>query len=103
MITVVDGNNFIILDTVLTNELINEGIARELISKVQQMRKNKDFAITDRINIYYKKNERFSDSISDFVDVIKNETLAIDIVEKEVSGDIVDLNGLEVSIEVEKV
>ena len=97
------GNNFIILDTTLTKELINEGIARELISKVQQMRKNKDFDIVDRIKLYYEKNQEFSDSIKDYIDMIKNETLSTEIVEKNNSGEELDLNGLIVKVDVEKI
>ena len=98
-----EGNNFIVLDTTLTKELINEGIARELISKVQQLRKNKDFEITDRIKIYYEKNDEFTSSIENFMETIKNETLAVEIIEKENSGEKVDLNGIEVTIDVEKI
>ena len=97
-----EGNNFIVLDTTLTKELINEGIARELISKVQQLRKNKDFEITDRITIYYAKNEEFEESIENFVETIKNETLATDIKVKELECEKVDLNGIEVALDVEK-
>ena len=46
------GNNFVILNTVITKELENEGLARETISKVQQLRKTMNFDITDRINMY---------------------------------------------------
>ncbi len=97
------GNNFIILDTTLSDELINEGIARELISKVQQMRKNKDFDIVDRIKIYYEKNDKFSNAIENYIEMIKNETLSLDIIEKNNSGEFVDLNGIEVKINVEQV
>ena len=46
------NNNFVVLNTTLTDDLIDEGIVRELISKVQNLRKTKDFNIVDRINIY---------------------------------------------------
>ena len=98
-----EGNNFIVLDTTLTPELINEGIARELISKVQQLRKNKDFEITDRIKIYYEENSAFKESVDGFLDTIMNETLAVEIVEKDNSGELVDLNGIEVKIDVERI
>ena len=98
-----EGNNFIVLDTTLTPELINEGIARELISKVQQLRKNKDFEITDRIKIYYEENPTFKESVDGFLDTIRNETLAVEIVEKDNSGELVDLNGIEVKIDVERI
>ena len=53
------NNRFIILNTALNQELLDEGIARELVSKVQQMRKSKDFDVVDRINIYYNGNDDF--------------------------------------------
>ena len=95
--------NFIILDTTLTEDLINEGIARELISKVQQMRKNKDFDIVDRIKLYYEKNDEFKKSIKDYIDMIKNETLSLEIIEKDNDGEEVDLNGINVKIYIEQV
>ena len=95
--------NFIILDTTLTKDLINEGIARELISKVQQMRKNKDFDIVDRIKLYYEKNDEFKESIKDYLDMIKNETLSLEIIEKNNDGEVVDLNGIEVKIYIEQI
>jgi isoleucyl-tRNA synthetase len=94
--------NFIILDTTLTKELINEGIARELISKVQQMRKNKDFDIVDRIKLYYEKNDEFKESIKDFIEMIKQETLSTEIIEKANKGEELDLNGLLVKIDIER-
>ena len=96
------NNDFIILNTELTDELIKEGIAREFVSKIQNLRKAKDFDITDRINIYYSSDSFVDDSIDEFKEFIKNETLAIEIVKREVSNE-VDLNGHQAFIDVEKV
>ena len=52
-----EGNNFIILNTTLTDELIDEGIVREFVSKVQQIRKTNDYEMMDNINIYYSHND----------------------------------------------
>ena len=98
-----EGNNFVVLDTTLTEELLNEGIVREFISKIQQLRKNKDFNIVDRINIYYETNTAFEKAIEKFIDVIKNETLALSIECKDNDGDCVDLNGLNVKIDIKRV
>jgi isoleucyl-tRNA synthetase len=95
--------NFIILDTTLTTDLINEGIARELISKVQQMRKNKNFDIVDRVKLYYEKNDEFKNAIKDYIEMIKNETLSLEIVEKDNKGEEFDLNGLLVKVDVERI
>ena len=76
-----NNNNFVILNTTLTKELIDEGIAREIVSKVQLMRKNKDLELTDRITIYYKASDTVKDAINIYIDYIKGETLATDLVE----------------------
>ena len=97
-----ENNKFIILDTHLTEELVHEGVARELVSKVQQMRKNNDYNVIDRINIYYDGNQEFEKVLKEFNDYIKNDTLTINIIKKDIANK-VDLNGLEVGIELEKV
>ena len=97
-----EGSNFIVLNTQLTDDLINEGIVREFISKVQNLRKTKDFEITDRINIYYAKNDDFTKAIANYLELIKDETLAIEIEEKDVDTDSVNLNGLDVKFDVER-
>jgi len=97
-----ENNNFIILNTNLTDELINEGIAREVISKVQNLRKQKDFDVADRIKLYYASNEKFDLVLESFGEFIKNETLATEITRKENLTEEFDLNGLTVKLDVEK-
>jgi len=75
-----ENNLFVILDTTLTQELIDEGLARELISKVQQMRKNNDYEVTDNIRIFLDADEAVSRAVDVFEDYIKTETLAVEIV-----------------------
>ena len=99
----VDGNNFVILNTTLTKELENEGLARETISKVQQLRKNMNFDITDRINIYIDANDEYKNNIKDFLDMIKEETLTINIYDKIDISDKVSINEYEVGFILEKV
>lgn len=98
-----EGSNFIVLNTTLTEELLNEGIVRELISKVQNLRKSKDFDITDRIHIYYEGPKEFTNAISSFLSLIQDETLALSIEEKKNEGEIYNLNGLDVQLDVERV
>ena len=95
-----ENNNFIILDTTLTSELILEGIARELISKVQNMRKQKDFNIMDRIHLYYSGDDEVKAAIASYQDFIQNETLAESIIEK-VTDETFDINGHDVTLEIE--
>ena len=98
-----EGNNFIILNTTLTNELIDEGIVREFISKVQQIRKTNDYEMMDNINIYYSHNDDFNKSIKNYIDFIKKETLAIDLIESDENYEnTYDLNGIELGIRLEK-
>ena len=97
------NSNFIILNTTLTKELILEGIAREMISKVQNMRKDKDFNIVDRIELYYSSDSEVDEAVDSFNEFIKNETLAISITKKDNLKDSFDLNGHETFIDVEKI
>lgn len=97
-----ENNNFIILNTELTTDLILEGLAREFVSKVQNLRKSKDFNVVDRIHIYVDGDEEFKKSLELFDDYIKKETLAITIEKRENIHDTYDLNGHEVLIEIEK-
>ena len=97
-----ENNDFIILDTTLTEDLILEGIARELVSKVQQLRKSKDFNVADRITLYYSGDEEIEKCITEFKEYIKAETLSLDIVKKDNLTEKSDLNGHECYIDVER-
>ena len=98
-----DASNFVILNTELTDELIKEGIAREIVSKVQNLRKTNDYNIVDRINIYYSGDEDIDKTVELFNDFINNETLAINIVKQDNDGEIYDLNGHNAKIFIERV
>lgn len=98
-----ENNQFIILDTELTQELIEEGIARELVSKVQNLRKTKDFDVADRIELYYSGDEEFKTALEHFEEFVKEETLALELVEKDDLKDTFDINGHEVSLDVKRV
>ena len=97
-----ENNNFIILDTTLTDDLILEGIAREMVSKVQNLRKTKDFNVEDRIILYYDGSEIIDNVVNKFTDYIKKETLAIEIIKEKKTSLNIDLNGYDVFIEIEK-
>ena len=97
-----ENNNFIILNTTLTEELLAEGIARELVSKVQQLRKEKDFNITDRIDILYSENEELTKVMNSFESFIKNETLCDNFLVKDNLTEEYNLNGIEVKLDVER-
>ena len=98
-----ENNLFIILDTTLTKELVEEGYAREFISKIQQMRKNNDYEMMDRINIYYDGDDEIANAVSAFREYIMTETLADKIERvKDSSLETQDLNGHETGMKVEK-
>ena len=70
-----DGTT-IALDLKLDENLINEGIARELVNRIQNIRKSKDLEVTDKIEINIKKSEKLENAIKSNLDYIKGETLA---------------------------
>jgi len=95
------NNKILVLNTELTDDLINEGLARETISKIQQLRKNNNFDIADRINIYYEANEEYTTRIKDYIEFIKTETLGIEIKKESNLTDIVDINDYKVGFRLE--
>lgn len=97
-----EGNLFIILNTKLDDKLIEEGIARELVSKVQNLRKESNFNIIDRINLYYQSDELVKQSIIDFEEFIKKETLSINIEAANNLDKEIDLNGHNTKIKIER-
>ena len=101
-----DGDNTItvVLDTKLTPELIEEGLVREIISKVQTMRKEADFQVTDKIVISCKGNEKIEQLIKANADQIKSEVLAVDVKFDEANGYVKDwsINGENVTMGVER-
>lgn len=75
-----EGGLTIALDINLTEELKQEGIAREFINKIQNIRKDSDFEVTDRIVLKIQKNEKFNLAVENFRDYISNQTLANELV-----------------------
>ena len=96
-------NNFIVLNTVLTDELINEGLARETISKIQQIRKNNGFDIADRVKVYYEGDNKYTEAIKEFIPVIMDETLAVEFNQESNLIDSYDINEYTVKIRVDKI
>ena len=76
----------VVLDTNLTPELIEEGFVRELVSKIQTMRKEAGFEVMDKIRLYAKDNDKIVDIMKNHGDEIKSEVLAEDIVTGETKG-----------------
>ena len=99
-VVAMENNLFTILDTNITEDLAQEGIAREFISKVQQMRKSAGFEMMDNIAISYKSDEAVDKAVAAFGDYICSETLALKLEKGE--GEKVSLNGHEAFIGVKK-
>jgi isoleucyl-tRNA synthetase len=98
-----ENNLFTILDTNLTPELVQEGLARELISKVQQMRKQKDFEMMDRIHILLHADQEVWDAVAVHREHIMSETLALEIVDSKESLNPADINGRPIGLDVQRV
>ena len=98
-----DGNISVVLDTTLTNELLLEGLAREVIRRIQSLRKEADFVITDRIKIYYNSNEEFDTMLKLYENYVKEETLALEIIKDESIEKTISVNDLEVGFKLERI
>ena len=92
----------VVLDTNLTPELIDEGFAREFISKVQTMRKASGFEVEDRIKLICQTDERLQKSIKNFYDLICGIVLADSIEFANTQGESVDINGIECVINIKR-
>lgn len=103
-VTEADNKTTVVLDIRLSEELIEEGFVRELISKVQTMRKEAGFEVVDHIVLSQTGNERIAEIIKKNEAVIKNDTLADEIVYSNVEGYTKDwnLNGENTSLGVSK-
>ena len=93
----------IVLDTELDEDLILEGLAREFVRKVQSLRKEYDFVITDHINIYYEGDTQIDKMLTKFSEYIKQETLAEIIEKKPIDKEEEQLNEVVCKIDVEKI
>ena len=100
---VTSDDKAIILNTDLTYDLICEGLARETVSKIQQIRKNNGYDIVDRINIYYSSNDEYAKNISNYIDFIKDETLAINVNREDKIDTEISINDFVVGIRLEVV
>ena len=96
-----ENNLFVILDTNLDADLIDEGFARELISKVQQLRKQKGLEMMDNISITIAADDEISAAVKKHKDYIMKETLALELGEGTAPEEF-DLNGHKTGIAVEK-
>lgn len=97
-----ENNNFIILNTTLTEELLNEGLAREFVSKIQQLRKTENFDVEDRINIYIDANKDFINQLMTNMEYIKSETLCLNFKEDKKASTKLTINEYEILVTLER-
>ena len=98
-----EGEIGVVLDTHITEELREEGYVREVLSKVQNMRKDKGFEVLDRINLYISGNALIESVVKKHEEEIKSETLALEVKYNESRDTYTDtnINGEHINIDVE--
>lgn len=91
-VTETDGDTSVVLDTNLTSELIEEGFVREIISKIQTMRKEAGFEVMDKIRVSVKDNDKIIETMKANEAEIKSEVLAEEVVYGETNGYVKEWN-----------
>ena len=99
------GGQTIALDLNLNNDLINEGIAREIVNRIQNIRKSKGLEVTDKIDINIKSSTLLEKAINSNLDYVKGETLAIKLYFSENldEGEIIEFDNITTTITIKKV
>ena len=100
-----EGRLTVALDITVTEELRKEGLARELVNRVQNLRKSSGFDITDKVNLFILSNDMIDDAIREYRDYIANQVLAASIeIEEEAVSDAVELDfeDFKLSVHIEK-
>ena len=100
-----EGNLTVALDITVTDELRREGMARELVNRIQNVRKSKNFDITDKVIVTINPDDRINDAIESYGDYIARQVLAVAINVDPVEGDdaiTLDMDGWDLKIKVEK-
>ena len=100
-----DGSLTVALDVTLTDELRKEGIARDIVNRVQNIRKGRDYDIVDKIKLTFEPNEVTDEAIKDFADYISRQVLASSLTFGEIPEgsqvEELDLDGVKVRTVVE--
>lgn len=99
-----NGSITIALDVTITEELKREGVARELVNRVQNIRKSSGFEITDKINIEIENKKEIVEAVNDFKDYIASQVLAVNInvVDTVANGTELDFDDFKVNVAVAK-
>ena len=101
-----EGSVTVALEVEITEELRKEGVARDLINRIQNIRKSRDYDITDRIIVTVEPNSLTEGAIADFNEYIASQVLASEVkaapVENPAEDEILDIDGTEVKVKIEK-
>ncbi|MCC8173745.1 MAG: isoleucine--tRNA ligase [Odoribacter sp.] len=101
-----EGKITVALDITLTKELKEEGIARELVNRIQNLRKDSDFDVTDKINLYIGKNDAINEAVENFSSYISSQVLAenIELVDNSIlEGKEIEIDDIKTCIKISKV
>ena len=98
-----EGEIGVVLDTNISEELKEEGMIREILSKIQNMRKEKEFEVLDNINLYVANNDELEELIKKNEESIKHDTLSVEVIynEERATYTQVNINGENLNIDVE--
>ena len=98
-----EGQMTIALDIELTQELIEEGTARELVNRIQNLRKSSGFEVTDRISVTLSSHPQIDSAVQHFHDYIASQVLATRLVTAELAdGETIEINGVSLMVRIEK-
>lgn len=98
-----DNTAVVVLDTNITETLQLEGFARDIVRGIQDLRKEKDFNVSDRINLYYNtNNEEIKKAVNSFENYIKEQTLTQNLELSENTENIININDFELKVRIEK-
>ena len=98
-----NNRTIVVLETELTEDLILEGLAREFVRKVQSLRKEADFVITDHIKVYYNGTDKIEKMLKEYKEYIMGEVLGDELIKDISLTDACQLNDEEAFIKVEKI
>ena len=91
------------INTLLNDDLINEGLAREIVSKIQNLRKTSGFDVADRIEVKYNGPKEIVNAVNEFKDYISDEVLAKSFTESKTAKEELKINDYTMNITIKKV
>ena len=98
-----EGGLTVALDITITDDLKKEGLSRDVVNRIQNLRKDKGLEVQDKIAVSYTtSDDMMSDALTDFAGYIKTETQAVSLEAKDVNdGEMFDIDGIEINVQIE--